>query len=81
MLRLIGGELIPADPDVESTFHWLQREARKAQQQGEMANEQNNLIIKDNEEDVVDEENMLVEDFMKPQIIQSQSNIVYPLFG
>ncbi|XP_022855936.1 uncharacterized protein LOC111377113 [Olea europaea var. sylvestris] len=46
-----------------------------------MANGQNNPIIQVNEEAVVNEGNMLVGDFMTPQIIQSQSSIVYPLFG
>ncbi|XP_022849934.1 uncharacterized protein LOC111372029 [Olea europaea var. sylvestris] len=46
-----------------------------------MANGQNNPIIQVNEEVVVNEGNMLVGDFMTPQIIQSQSSIVYPPFG
>ena len=74
------GELIPTDPEIERTFHRRQREAREIKQQ-EMANGQNNPIIQVNEEVVVNEGNMLVGDFMTPQIIQSQSSIVYPPFG
>lgn len=80
MLRSTRGELIPADPEIERTFHQLQREARIAQQQ-HMANERHNPVIPANEEEAVDEGNMLVGDFMIPQIIQSQSSIVYPPFG
>lgn len=60
MLRSTGRELIPADPEIERTFHQLQREARIAQQQ-QMANERHNPVIPANEEEAMDEGNMLVE--------------------
>lgn len=80
MLRSIGGDLIPADPEIERTFCQLQKEPRIAQQR-QMADERQNSVIPANEEEAMDEGNMLVGDFMIPQIIQSQSSIVYPLFG
>ncbi|XP_022868458.1 uncharacterized protein LOC111388032 [Olea europaea var. sylvestris] len=46
-----------------------------------MANVQNNPIFQTNEKGAADEGNMLVGDFMTPQITQSQSSIVYPPFG
>lgn len=46
-----------------------------------MANELNNLMIHANEGEAMDEGNQILGDFLTPQVIQSQSNIVYPLFG
>ncbi|KAL2526166.1 Uncharacterized protein Adt_11220 [Abeliophyllum distichum] len=40
---------------------------------------QNNEIARARQE--IDEDNMLVGDFLTPQIIQNQSSIVYPPFG
>lgn len=80
MLRSIGGDLIPTDLEIECTFRQLQREARIAQQQ-QMADERQNPVIPANEEEAMNEGNMLVGDFMIPQINQSQSSIVYPPFG
>lgn len=54
MLRSLGGELIATDPEIERTFHRLQRETREGQQH-QMANERNNPIIPANEDEVVDE--------------------------
>lgn len=52
--------------------HHLQREAREAKQQ-QMANEPNNPIIPANEEEVVDEGNIFVGDFMTPQSFKANT--------
>lgn len=75
-----GGELIPADPEIERTLHRFQKETREAQQHL-MANAQEDPVVPENADEVVDEGNMLVGDFMIPQIVQCQSSIVYPPFG
>lgn len=58
MLNSSGGELIPADPEIEHTFHQLQRETREAQQH-QIANEQENSIVPANEDEVVEKETCL----------------------
>ncbi|CAA3000800.1 Hypothetical predicted protein [Olea europaea subsp. europaea] len=79
MPRSTGGELIPINPEIEWTFHRLQRNHREAQVQ--MANELNNPIIQANEGEAMDEGNEILGNFLTSQVIQSQSSIVYLSFG
>lgn len=82
MSTTTGGELIPADPEIERTFHRLQRENREApqQRQEQMANLQNNSIFQANEGEATDEGNEILGEFLTTQVIQSLFSIVYPLF-
>ena len=79
MPRSAEGDLLPADPEIERSFRRRQRENRAARNQ--MENVQHNPVVQANERGEEDEGNMLVGEFMTPQIIQSQSSIVYPPFG
>ncbi|CAA2961442.1 cytochrome P450, partial [Olea europaea subsp. europaea] len=65
MPRSTGGELILADPEIECTFHRLQRDHREAQVQ--LANELNNLIIQTNKGEAMDKGNEILGDFLTPQ--------------
>lgn len=74
MRRLLDGDLISANLEIKRTFHRRQSEERVVYQ---MANAQNEQVVQVNKDEIIDERNMLVGDFMTPQIIQSQSSIVY----